>query len=134
MRKATTEWLKSAGMDLDSVAQIVHLEHLTPVAGFHAQQCVEKCLKAVLEEHSRNVPKDHSTLRLYGLTKELVSLDIDLGTLTDLDDLYIDSRYPGEQGLLPGGKPTVEDVEEFYRIAKNIYDRIQKLYGSTASQ
>lgn len=133
MRKATTEWLKSAGMDLDSVAQIVHLEHLTPVAAFHAQQCVEKCLKAVLEEHSRNVPKDHSTLRLYGLTKELVSLDIDLGALTDLDDLYIDSRYPGEQGLLPGGKPTVEDIEEFYRIAKNIYDRIQELYGSTAS-
>lgn len=134
MRKATTEWLKSAGMDLDSVAQIVHLEHLTPVAAFHAQQCVEKCLKAVLEEHSRNVPKDHSTLRLYGLTRELVSLDIDLGTLTDLDDLYIDSRYPGEQGLLPGGKPTVEDIEEFYRIAKNIYDRIQELYGSTTAQ
>lgn len=134
MRKATTEWLKSAAMDLDSVAQIVHLEHLTPVAAFHAQQCVEKCLKAVLEEHSRKVPKDHSTLRLYGLTKGLVSLDIDLGTLTDLDDLYIDSRYPGEQGLLPGGKPTVEDVEEFYRIAKNIYDRIQELYGSTTSQ
>jgi len=54
-------------MDLDSVAQIVHLEHLTPVAAFHAQQCVE-------------------------------------------------------------------DVEEFYRIAKNIYDRIQELYGSTALQ
>lgn len=67
MRKATTEWLKSAGMDLDSVAQIVHLVHLTPVVAFHAQQCVE-------------------------------------------------------------------DVEEFYRIAKNIYDRIQGLYGSTTSQ
>ncbi len=134
MRKATAEWLKSAAMDLDSVAQIVHLEHLSPVAAFHAQQCVEKCLKAVLEEHSRKVPKDHSTLRLYGLTKELVSLDIDLGTLTDLDDLYIDSRYPGEQGLLPGGKPTVEDAEEFYRIAKYLYEGIKERYGSTSLQ
>lgn len=42
MRKATADWLESARMDLESIAQIVHLEHLTPVAAFHAQQCVEK--------------------------------------------------------------------------------------------
>lgn len=134
MRKATAEWLKAAAMDLNSVAQIVHLEHLSPVAAFHAHQCVEKCLKAVLEEHSRRVPKDRPKLRLYGLTKKRVSLDMDLGTLTDLDDLYTDSRYPGEQALLPGGKPTVEDVEEFYRIAKYLYEGIKELYGSTTAQ
>lgn len=134
MRKATAEWLKSAEMDLENVAQIIHLEHLTPVAAFHAQQCVEKCFKAVLEEHSRKVPKDHSTLRLYGLVKELISVDIDLGVLTDLDDLYIESRYPGELGLLPGGKPTREDVQEFFEIAKSVYDWVKGSYGSTALQ
>jgi HEPN domain-containing protein len=124
MRKATAEWLKSAEMDLENVAEIIHLEHLTPVAAFHAQQCVEKCFKAVLEEHSKKVPKDHSTLRLYGLARELILLDVDVGVLTDLDDLYIESRYPGELGLLPAGKPTLADVQEFFGVAKNVYDQV----------
>jgi HEPN domain-containing protein len=124
MRKATAEGLKSAEMDLENVAQIIHLEHLTPVAAFHAQQCVEKCLQAVLEEHSKKVPKDHSTLRLYGLVKDLISMDVDMGVLTDLDDLYIESRYPGELGLLPTGKPTLADAREFLEIAKSIYGQI----------
>jgi HEPN domain-containing protein len=132
MRKATAEWLKSAEMDLENVGQIIHLEHLTPVAAFHAQQCVEKCLKAVLEEHLKKVPKDHSTLRLYGLINELVSMDMDLGVLTDLDDLYIESRYPGELGLLPSGRPTLEDVRKYFEVAKNIYDQVIKVYGPAA--
>lgn len=132
MRKATAEWLKSAEMDLASVAQIIHLAHLTPVAAFHAQQCMEKCFKAVLEEHSRKVPKDHSTLRLYGLVKELASIEVDLAILTDLDDLYIESRYPGELGLLPGGKPTLEDVQDYFNAARSIYEQVKGSYGSTA--
>ena len=60
MRKAAIQWLKSAEMDLDSIAQVIDMEHLTSVAAFHAQQCVEKCFKAILEEHSKKVPKIHS--------------------------------------------------------------------------
>ncbi len=121
MRKATIQWLRSAEMDLDNIARIIDLEHLTPIAAFHAQQCVEKCFKAVLEEHSKKVPKDHSTLRLYGLIQELIEADIDMAILTDLDDLYIESRYPGQLGLLPDGMPTLADAKEFYEFAKDIY-------------
>jgi HEPN domain-containing protein len=130
MKKATAEWLKSAEMDFENITQIIHLEHLTPVAAFHAQQCVEKCFKAVLEEHSKKVPKDHSTLRLYGLVKDLISIDVDMGVLTDLDDLYIESRYPGELGLLPTGKPTLADAREFFEIAKSLYDQISRELAS----
>ena len=113
MRKATIQWLKSAEMDLDNIAQIIDMEHLTPIAAFHAQQCVEKCFKAILEEYSKKIPKDHSTLRLYGLIEGLIVLDIDMSILTDVDDLYIESRYPGQLGLLPDGMPSVADVREF---------------------
>ena len=126
MRKATLEWLKSAEMDIENIAQIVHLEHLTPIVAFHAQQCVEKCLKAILEEHSQKVPKDHSTLRLYGLAKEFVAADVDTGVLTDLDDLYIESRYPGDLGLLPTGKPSLAEAREFSEAARTIYDQIRR--------
>lgn len=126
MRKATLQWLESAQMDLDSVAQIIALEHLTPVVAFHAQQCIEKCFKAILEEHSKKIPKDHSTLRLYGLIKELMAAEVDTGTLTDLDDLYIESRYPGNLGLLPNGKPALADARQFLEVAEAIYNRIRQ--------
>lgn len=125
MRKASAEWLISAKMDLDNIAQIIHLEHLTPIAAFHAQQCVEKCFKAILEEHLKKVPKDHSTLRLRALTRELISIEADSDILTDLDDLYIESRYPGDLGLLPDGRPTLADVREFYEVAKSIYEQVE---------
>jgi HEPN domain-containing protein len=131
MRKASAEWMVSAEMDLENVVQIVQLEHLTPVAAFHAQQCVEKCFKAVLEEHSKKVPKDHSTLRLWGLTRNLISIEVDSSILTDLDDLYIEARYPGELGLLPDGRPTLADVREFLDVAQSIYNQVERaLAGS----
>ena len=44
--------------------------------------------------------------------------------LSAFDDLYIDSRYPGNFGLLPYGKPTIEDAKEFYELAEDIYQYI----------
>lgn len=38
-----------------------------------------------------------------------------------VDKLYIDARYPGEFGLLPDGKPTCADAQEFYVCAQSVY-------------
>ena len=127
MKKASSQWLESAEMDLGSIDQIVGREDLTPVAAFHSQQCVEKCFKAVLEEYAQKVPREHSTLKLHGLVQDLIPLEIDKEILTDLDDLYIESRYPGELGLLPNGKPTREDTQRFYRFAQSLYEQIKRI-------
>jgi len=66
-------------------------------------------------------------LKLYGLVQELIPLEVDREILTDLDDLYIESRYPGEFGLLPNGKPTREDAQRFYRFAQSLYEQIKRL-------
>ena len=39
-----------------------------------------------------------------------------------LDQLYLDARYPGDQGLLPNGKPTVREASTFYKIAKEVFE------------
>lgn len=127
MKRASGPWLESAQMDLGSAGEILTREDLTPVAAFHCQQCVEKCFKAVLEEHSKKVPKEHSTLKLYGLIQGLVTLAVDMDILTDLDDLYIDARYPGELGLLPDGKPTSADAQQFYECAQDIYEQVRRV-------
>ena len=127
MKRSAGQWLESAEMDLGSIDEIIQREDLTPVAAFHSQQCVEKCLKAVLEEYVQKVPREHSTLKLYGLVQELIPLEIDREILTDLDDLYIESRYPGELGLLPNGKPTRADAQRFYRFARSLYEQVKRM-------
>jgi HEPN domain-containing protein len=55
-------------------------------------------------------------------------LDIkDENILEDLNELYIDSRYPGDMGLLPYGKPTIVDAKEFYEFANSVFDRVCKI-------
>jgi len=51
-----------------------------------------------------------------------------------LDDLYIDSRYPGDFGLLPDGKPTLEDAQQFYALAAKVFEDVCNLLGVEKKQ
>ncbi len=37
------------------------------------------------------------------------------------------SRYPNEFGVLPSGKPTLEDAREFYDFAKMNYENTKQI-------
>ena len=65
--------------------------------------------------------KTHSLETLYKLVEPVFSIKIDLDLLILLDQLYIDSRYPGEMGLLPDGKPTIDESTKFFNLAQRIY-------------
>jgi len=65
-------WLESAYGDLKNIEYIIKDEMLTHIVAFHAQQCVEKSFKALLEYHAKETPKQHSTLKLYG-SKSFIS-------------------------------------------------------------
>lgn len=123
-KELAQEWLVSALADLKSIQYIMNDAFLTHMVAFHGQQCVEKCFKAVLEYTGKRVPKEHSTLKLYGMIKDQVPLDIEIDVLTDFDDLYIDARYPGEFGLLPDGKPTLGEAHEFFDAAMHIFETV----------
>ena len=125
-KELSKAWLLSALADLKTMEHLLEDEFLAHVVAFHGQQCVEKSFKAILENAHKRVPKDHSTLRLYGLIKSHVNLDIDIEILTDFDDLYLNARYPGEFGLLPHGAPSREEAEEFYETARDIFYSICK--------
>jgi HEPN domain-containing protein len=126
MKRITEDWLESARLDLDSIEMVITKEHLTPIASFHAQQVVEKSFKAYLEEKEVPFRKIHDVVTLYGmLSEELPKLDIAI--LERLDDLYIDARYPGELGLLPNGKPSVDDAWKFYEFAKYVFEEVKSI-------
>lgn len=42
----------------------------------------------------------------------------------DLDNLYIEARYPGDLGLLPNGKPTLEDSRGFFEVAQAVHTQV----------
>ena len=69
--------------------------------------------------------KIHSLRRLFKICAEHISLNDGDGDIVDiLDELYIDSRYPGEIGLLPNGRPTQADAQNFYDFAKEVYRKV----------
>jgi len=120
-RSMAIEWLKSAKIDLDTIAYIISDEHLTPSVAFHSQQACEKSLKSILEYYKLEVPKIHSLNKLSKLIEKYITID-NTEIIDILDTLYIETRYPGLLGLLPDGKPTVDDAKEFYAFARYIFE------------
>jgi HEPN domain-containing protein len=127
MKANTADWLRSAQADLDTINAILTKPHLTPIVAFHVQQCVEKCLKALLEESDIEVRKTHNLLTLITALDPRLQLDLDEDMLSLLNKLYIDSRYPGNFGLLPSGVPSLEDAEQFAAFAVEVMQRTLKL-------
>lgn len=115
---------------MELIEEIIHREDLTHLVAFHAEQAVEKVFKSLLEEYDLEFPKIHNLVTLHGLVKNILSpvmAQIEIDTLKTLNTLYIDSRYPGELGLLPEGKPTLDDAREFYQFAQDIHTSVSDM-------
>jgi len=121
------EWLKSGYDDLRIIEYIINDEKLTHLVAFHAQQTVEKTIKSVLEYEGKKIPKVHKLQHL--ISKIEIKPEIDENMIEILDELYIDSRYPGDLGLLPDGKPTIADAKTFYHFAQNFFDEVCQILG-----
>lgn len=129
MKKSTISWIEFAKRDLQGAKELSKNEYLANLVIFHSQQCVEKFFKAVLEEHSIHIPKIHNLKKLYSMFPDQVieQVSIDLDELDMMDQIYIDSRYPADFGLLPSGIPTQKDADLIYQIAEDICKSIFKL-------
>ncbi len=118
MKPAVARWLEFAEIDLKAARTLLKEGSLSSVVGFHAQQSVEKCLKAVIESRGLNPPKSHDLIRLYGQVDDMIKLEED--ALAKLNQIYIDARYPASLGSLPEGPPDAEDAKGFYECAREV--------------
>lgn len=121
MKPVTEAWLVTAGDDLEAIRALRGNPQLTAVVAFHAQQCVEKCRKAVAEERMGTVPRVHDLRRLWEVVADQFSCMLNLDVLRELTDVYTDCRYPGDLGLLPSGKPMEQDAARFEQCADQVY-------------
>jgi len=114
-------WLNYSIDDLDS-AEVLLKARIPNMVCFHSQQAVEKLFKAYIASHSIEIPKTHNLIRLQAIWEDLAGEEFNIKDeeISFLNDVYIDSRYPADFGLLPSGKPSMEDAQKALRIAQKI--------------
>lgn len=117
------EWIAKAENDLKSAAHLLNVHECpTDVVCFHAQQCAEKSLKALLVAQGTNFRKTHDVSEL------MVLLPVRLRPLLDekQQDRFTEyatvTRYPGDYEPIP-----LSEAREAVRVASRIYRDIQKL-------
>lgn len=123
MKSAVDRWLEFAEIDLKAAHTLLKEGSLPSVVCFHAQQCVEKSLKALIESKGLNPPRSHDLVMLYAQVDDMIKLEED--TLAKLNQVYIDARYPASLGFLPEGQPDVEDAKGFYEFADELLSLVK---------
>jgi HEPN domain-containing protein len=104
-------------------AALKRKQPLTSGACFHAQQCAEKYMKALLISKGADFPKAHDLLLLNNLCSATgIFLEIEPKHLNTLTDYAVRTRYPGDD-------PTVDDAKEAIELAKLIRKFARKFLG-----
>jgi len=124
MKQITKNWLSLAEDDLVAAKTLAHEDRLTNLVSFHCQQCLEKCFKALIEEQDKPSIKSHDLLRLQ-LYANIQLSGSETNLLGMINEVYIDARYPGDLGLLPNGKPTIQETLEFIQLCDTIFSRVK---------
>jgi HEPN domain-containing protein len=92
-------------------------------ACFHAQQCAEKFMIALLLSQGAYFPKTVDLLLLnYLCSANSILLEIDPKHLNTLPDYAVRTRYPGND-------PTSEDAKEAIELAKLVRSFARKFLG-----
>ena len=122
MRAITEEWVFKAEDDHRSAEALLY-EIETPVvdtACFHCQQCAEKYVKAYLEEHEIDFPRNHNLMQILDLC---LQLDDEFETLRlplqSLEHYAVTIRYPGLRAPFELG-------EEAFEVASRIREFVRK--------
>lgn len=99
MKAETAEWVAFAEADFKAAGSLMRsrARNISNIIGFHCQQCIEKYLKARLEEEGVPPPKVHSLTALLGLLlpKEPLWASFTPSLLL-LNNYAVKFRYPGQ--------------------------------------
>ena len=122
MNEGGGRWLKHAREDLEASRANLKLGYYR-TACYLAEQALQKAMKGLLIQKKWDLIKIHNIARLIDFGKEY-RLDF---TLPDddvdfMDSLY-QSRYPGDEALLPGGEPSPEDAERAIKIVESFFQK-----------
>jgi len=124
MNDVIREWLQKAEADLLTAGrelQVTEMPNYDAVC-FHAQQCIEKLMKAVLISQNQLPPRTHDLVRLDELVRRVVpEWSWPISDLRLLDRAAVDYRYPGEAA-------DSEQAQEVFAVAVALRARLAELF------
>jgi len=115
MKEILKEWLDKAEGDYRSAMREFRARNFPnyDAAGFHAQQCIEKYLKAFLQMHNVRFQKTHDLLALMELCIPIYpEIEMDRELLAYLNQFAINYRYPGEMATKERAKIAVNTMKK----------------------
>lgn len=114
MNELVKEWLHKAEGDFITALR-EYRARKSPnfdAAGFHAQQCIEKYLKATLQKHNKPFLKIHDLLSLMESCLAFIpELELQKEFLAFLNQFSIVYRYPGESATREQAKKLLKQCK-----------------------
>ena len=118
------EWVRKAESDLKNAANTLKMGEDCPTdtVCFHAQQVVEKYLKALLVLEGTSFPKTHHIEELLALVSSALRPELSDEEQYRLTDYATVTRYPGDYELIPLG-----EARRAVSAARRVRREIRKL-------
>ena len=119
-------WMKRAEVDFTLARSALRRKKpLVYGTVFHAQQCAEKYLKALLVSRGQAFPRTHDLAALSDLClQNNIVVPVDQDALERLAAYAVQVRYPGED-------PVLEEAKEALQIAQVVRQFVRKLMNLT---
>ena len=122
-RDLTFLWIKKAENDIISAKHILaHPQSPTDTVCFHAQQTVEKALKALLTFHGTPFPKTHQLVSLLDIALPFIEeLEVHREKLAAMTQYAVGIRYPDDwfEPSREEAKTAVQDADKILKIIKD---------------
>ena len=117
-------WVEKAESDLKNAAHTLRLGDQCPTdtVAFHAQQCVEKYLKALFVFSDTDFPRTHSIAVLWRLLQAPDRPELTAEEQERLTDYATVTRYPGDYEPIP-----LDETRWAVRVARRVRGQARKL-------
>jgi HEPN domain-containing protein len=125
MNELIEEWIRKAEGDFISGLREYRARKFPnfDAAGFHAQQCIEKYIKALLQMHNMRFEKMHDLLTLKELCFSFFpELELCAENLAYLNQFAVAFRYPGESANREQAKRAVKIAKELRLILRQKFN------------
>lgn len=121
-------WVTKAENDLKTAALTLKggKDAPTDTVCFHAQQCIEKYLKALLTLKNIDFPKTHDIEKLLDLLPANIDLPLSIKQQRQLTGYATAARYPGDYEEI-----STAEAQQALRIARRIRKEIRSLLGES---
>jgi len=123
MNELVEEWMNKAEGDYNTALREFRARKAPnyDACGFHAQQCVEKYLKALLQKHNIRFEKIHDLLTLMKLCSPIApQLELYKDSLAYLNLFAVAFRYPGETASREQAHQAIDALKKLRPVLKNL--------------